>query len=187
MTTPPDPSDADLLHACSSTSDPDAFGVFYGRYREPILGYLARRVDPEAAADLMAETFANALESVLSRRPPPEQPVAWLFAIARNLLVDAARRGRVEAAARQRLGLEPLMLDDDDLARVTEIAAAADLFASVASCLPASEWNTLRARVLDEEPYPQLARQLRCSEAVARKRVSRSLAHLRTALGGTHV
>jgi hypothetical protein len=50
-----------------------------------------------------------------------------------------------------------------------------------------SEWEILRARVLDEEPYPDIAGRLRCSEAVVRKRVSRAKAHVRTALGGNGV
>jgi hypothetical protein len=35
--------------------------------------------------------------------------------VARNKLVDSVRRGQVEQAARERLALEPLTLDDDDL------------------------------------------------------------------------
>src|SRR3954466_15000306 len=99
----------------------DSFQAMYMRYREPVLGYFARRVtEPEVAADLMAETFARAL--VQSRRRWPDAPAGWLFTIARNLLIDSARRGRVEASARRRLRLEPLVLDDDDLVRVAEIA-----------------------------------------------------------------
>jgi RNA polymerase sigma-70 factor (ECF subfamily) len=43
----------------------------------------------------------------------------------------------------------------------------------------------LHARVVDEEEYAELALRLRCSEAVARKRVSRAVAHARTVIGGT--
>ncbi|MGO9763978.1 MAG: sigma factor-like helix-turn-helix DNA-binding protein [Solirubrobacteraceae bacterium] len=49
---------------------------------------------------------------------------------------------------------------------------------------PASELlDALRARILDERDYAQIARELRCSEAVVRKRVSRALRTLRGALG----
>ena len=49
----------------------DSFDAIYLRYREPVLGYFARRVgEPEVAADLMAETFARALVSY--RTAPPE-------------------------------------------------------------------------------------------------------------------
>ena len=160
----------------------EAFDAFYTRYREPVLGYFARRVgEPEVAADLMAETFARAL--VQSRKRPPEAPAAWLFAIARNLLIDSARRGQVEASARRRLRLEPLVLDDHDIERIAEIAEAADLAQIVQQTLSAEEYEALRARVVDETPYSELAHGLRCSEAVARKRVSRAIARARTTMG----
>ncbi len=180
----PNAADAALLSACRA-GDRDAFGVFYARHREAILGYLARRVaDREIAADLMAETFASALVAILDRaQQVPQTPVAWLFTIARNLLVDSLRRGTVDAAARHRLGLEPLVLDDDDLERIAEIATGTDVLHHARTSMPKHEWELLCARVLDEEPYADIARRLECSEAIVRKRVSRAKAHLRATLG----
>lgn len=184
----PTPPDDALLSDCRS-GDREAFGVFYVRHRESVLGYLARRVpEPEIAADLMAETFANALVAVLdSRRPLPQAPANWIHTIARNLLIDSFRRGQVDDAARRRLGLQPLLLDDDDIERITETAAAAGAINEAAASLESSEWALLEARVIGEQSYSDLAARLRCSEAVVRKRVSRAKAHLRTALGGNSV
>ena len=159
----------------------DSFDAFYLRFREPVLGYFARRVgEPEVAADLMAETFARAL--VAYQTDPPSEPAAWLFAIARNLLIDSARRGRVETSGRRKLHLEPLTLDDSDIQRIEEIAEAADLADTVRATLSPAEYEALHARAVDEESYAELALRLRCSEAVARKRVSRAIAHMRTVI-----
>src|SRR5215218_4272736 len=156
----------------------DSFDALYLRYREPVLGYFARRVsEPEVAADLMAETFARAL--VGYRSAPPDEPVAWLFTIARNLLIDSSRRGQVEESARRKLHLEPLVLDDADIQHIEEIAEAVDLAETVRATLSATEYEALRARAVDEESYAELALRLRCSEAVARKRVSRAIANVR--------
>jgi RNA polymerase sigma factor (sigma-70 family) len=158
-----------------------SFDELYVRYREPVLSYFARRVgEPEVAADLMAETFARAL--VHYRTDPPGEPVAWLLVIARNLLIDSARRGRVEESARRNLRMDPLVLDDADLQRIEEIAEATDLAETVRTTLSATEYQALRARVVDEESYSELALRMRCSEAVARKRVSRAIAHMRTVI-----
>jgi DNA-directed RNA polymerase specialized sigma24 family protein len=46
--------------------------------------------------------------------------------------------------------------------------------------------TAVRARVIDERPYGEIATSMRCSEAVVRKRVSRGLAHLRVLLRGPH-
>src|SRR3954451_13551263 len=118
----------------------DSFDAMYLRYREPVLGYFARRVgEPEVAADLMAETFARALVSY--QKEPPEEAAAWLFAIARNLLIDSARRGQVEESARRKLHLEPLVLDDHDLRRIEEIAEAADLADTVRATLSPTDYE----------------------------------------------
>ena len=175
-----------LLEACRGGSS-DAFDAFYRRHREAILAYLANRTaGPEAAADLMAETFAQALAAVSRGSVPlPATPVAWLFTIARNLLVDALRRGRVDCAARRSLALEPLVLDPDDLDRIAEIAAAADHIKHLARFVSRHELDLLHARLVEEIPYAELATQLKCSESVVRKRVSRAKARLRAVSAST--
>jgi RNA polymerase sigma factor (sigma-70 family) len=173
--------DRQLLDAARG-GDGQAFGAFYRRRRDVVLAYVGRRTgDPELAADLLAETFAAALLAVLDRaRELPREPVAWLMTIAHNELIDSLRRGQVERAARERLALErlalePLALDDEDLERIEELMDATDVEATLLELLSAQQLDALRARILDERDYAQIARELRCSEAVVRKRVSRAL------------
>src|SRR3954454_18722106 len=81
-------TDQELL----ASEDPEAFGVFYDRHVEMLLGYFGRRTgDPEAAADLTAETFASAIVAKRRFRPDGPPPVAWLFGIARHRLGDHYR------------------------------------------------------------------------------------------------
>jgi RNA polymerase sigma factor (sigma-70 family) len=182
MTNSSDPDEA-LLRAARA-GDGEAFGEFYRRRRALLLGYLRPRVpDAETAADLLAETFAAALLATRDgARAIPEQPVAWLMTIARNKLIDSIRRGRVEQAARERLALAPLEIDDQDIARIEELAAGADVAGSLAALLPPDQHAALAARIFDELDYSEIASNLRCSEAVARKRVSRALRTLRAGL-----
>lgn len=177
-------SDSELL-ALAVSAEPDAFTVFYQRHVDVVLAYLRRRTpSPEAAADLMAETFAAALLALHTNVDPDdiEVPAAWLLGIARNKLFESYRRGRIEAAARERLGLEPLVLDDSDLALVEELSES-DVVAQLADLLPPDQLQALRARVIDERDYEEIARELECSEAVVRKRVSRALRTLRARSG----
>jgi RNA polymerase sigma-70 factor (ECF subfamily) len=46
--------------------------------------------------------------------------------------------------------------------------------------LPATEREAIERRVLQERTYQEIAAELRCSELVVRKRISRGLARLRT-------
>jgi RNA polymerase sigma-70 factor, ECF subfamily len=55
-----------------SWDEPEAFGVVFERHAETLLGYFARRtLDPEAAAELTAETFAQAASGCPSARSRP--------------------------------------------------------------------------------------------------------------------
>jgi RNA polymerase sigma-70 factor (ECF subfamily) len=135
---------------------------------------------------LAAETFAGALESCARFSPDSESPaVAWLLGIARNKLCESARRRQVEAGARRRLGMPVMTLADEDLERVEKLASLGPQALDLLEGLPADQQTAVRARVLDEREYPELAAELGCSEQVVRKRVSRGLEHLRDLMEGS--
>jgi RNA polymerase sigma factor (sigma-70 family) len=159
--------------------DPDTFVALYRRYERPLLAFFLRRTgEPELAADLTAEVFAAALVARSSYRP--ETPVSgWLFGIAQHKLIDSFRRGRVEDLARRRLGMPMLTLDDEDLERIENAAGTQISVDAVLASLPADQRDAIRARILEDRSYPEIARELKCSEAVVRQRVSRGLAELR--------
>jgi RNA polymerase sigma factor (sigma-70 family) len=176
------PTDTALLRA--SRDGRGGFEAFYRRYRDAVLAYHRRRVEePELAADLTAETFAAALEAVHTRdRPLPDVPAAWLFVIAQRKLIDSYRRGRVEDAARRALQMQPLEFDDADLERLEETVGATEEASELARRLPPDQYAALRARVLDQREYADIAHELECSSSVVRMRVSRALKTLRTSL-----
>ena len=101
----------------------------------------------------------------------------WLIGIARHLLLDAARRGRVDDASRRRLGMERISFEQQEL-ELLERDSASELERSLAR-LPAEQREAIEKRVLEEEPYAAIAAGIGCSEQVVRKRVSRGLATLR--------
>ncbi|MGX6448372.1 RNA polymerase sigma factor [Patulibacter sp. S7RM1-6] len=157
-----------------------AFAEFYGRHERAVLAFFARRVaGPEQAADLMAETFAQALASRAGFEPrSPDAAVGWLFAIARHTLFRSVRRGRVEDEARRRLALAAPVLEDARLQAIDELSGREGLLAALEN-LPVEQREAVRSYVLEEDEYAAIAARLECSEAVVRKRVSRGLARLR--------
>lgn len=175
-------SDGELLAA--SRLHPDAFAAFYDRYESAVVGYFARRTgDPEVAADLTAEVFAAALGAAHRYRPESPSAAGWLFAIAHNKLLNSLRRGRVEANARRRLGIrEPIELGAEELERVDSAASADGWVVELLERLPPLQRDAVRARILDERSYPDIAGELQTSELVVRKRVSRGLSKLRAEL-----
>ena len=86
------------------------------------------------------------------------------------------RRGRVEERARRRLGMPRLVLTDEVLDRIEALEGIA---VELVDDLPPDQAEAVRARIVDERDYSEIAKDLRCSEAVVRKRVSRGLESLR--------
>ena len=168
-------SDEELL----VRGDAEGFAALYERRHPLIRGYLRRRLGahPDLVLDLVAETFARALERREQFDGNRGPAVGWLIGIARHLLLDAARRGRVDDASRRRLGMERITFEQQEL-ELLERDSAAELERALAR-LPAEQREAIEKRVLEEKPYAAIAASIGCSEQVVRKRVSRGLATLR--------
>jgi RNA polymerase sigma factor (sigma-70 family) len=172
-----DPTDEELL----SDGSAEGFAALYTRRYPLVRGYLRRRVvqQPELVLDLVAETFARALERRDQFDPQRGSVAGWLLGIARNLLLDAMRAGRVAETSRRRLGMERIVVDDEQL-KLIERDSASGLEAALSALAP-EQREAIARRVLDEEPYAAIAARIGCSEQVVRKRVSRGLSALRRA------
>lgn len=177
-------SDGDLLGAVVA-GDSGAFSVFYRRYLPRVVGLLLRQTrDREVAADLAAEVFAAVLLSAgRFRGEDGESAWPWVCGIAQNKLRESRRRGQVEDRARRRLCVEPEVLNDEDLERIEQLGESTGVLALLEG-LPARQRAAVRARVLQQREYADIAAELRCSEMVVRQQVSRGLTRLRVQLQG---
>ena len=172
-------SDDALLLA--TRSDADAFAAFYDRYEAAVIGYMLRRTpNVEIAIDLASETFAAALASAHRYTSGKGTAAAWLFTIAHHTLADSLRRGRVETRARRRMGIrDAIEYTTEDLERIEARASRSDWATSLLDGLPIDQREAVCARIIDERSYTEIARDMKTSELVVRKRVSRGLAALR--------
>jgi len=153
-----------------------------------MVGFFVRRThDPEAALDLVAETFASVVRDqrqFLGRGDDAAR--AWVYAIAHNLLNGWYRHGAVERRAMTRLGIQRPEVGDLELERLVELGGLVQARARVANelrALPADQRRAVELRVVGERPYDEVARELNVSEQTARARVSRGLRALARAMG----
>jgi len=167
--------------------DRDTVLSLYERLSRRLLVYFTRRTcDSELALDLVAETFAQALQGGY-RGTSDAEAVAWIWGIARNLLAAYFKRGQIERRALRRLGIERPALTDAEAARIEELAGLGELREAVAEALAAlgaDQREALRLRVVEELEYPVVASRLGITEPTARARVSRGLRKLAQALEG---
>jgi len=95
---PVDASDAELLVLVAGR-DRQAFELLYHRYVRSMFGLALRRLrDRQRAEDAVQETFAAVWRSAASYRPERGPAAPWLYAVARNAIVDRMR-ARAEPAA----------------------------------------------------------------------------------------
>ncbi|MGH2797119.1 MAG: RNA polymerase sigma factor [Thermoleophilaceae bacterium] len=169
--------------------DDVGFSRLYRAAAQDLVVFFARRTyDPEAAADLMAETFAKAYLGRRRFRGSTDQEArAWLFGIARRRFAMYVRRGKAERRALRRLGLERPPLAEGEYARIEELAGLDAMRATLAehlSRLGQAQRLALELRVVRELPYSDVADRLGISDQAARARVSRALRALGSALDG---
>ena len=99
----------------AARTDPAAFESFYRRWAPALHAWLRTQVPPDAAGDLTAEAFAQALLGLgRFRGREPGAGVAWLWGIARNLVRQHHRRARLERSATERLSISTRSYDDTD-------------------------------------------------------------------------
>jgi len=84
-------SDGDLIQRAAG-GDRSAFEDLYRRYARPVFGLALRRLgDRGRAEDAVQETFASVWRSAGSYKPERGPGGPWLYAVARNAIVDRAR------------------------------------------------------------------------------------------------
>jgi RNA polymerase sigma-70 factor, ECF subfamily len=173
-------SDGELV--LRSREEPEAFAEFYDRHAEDLLRYFARRtLDPDVAAELTAETFAEAFASRHRYREPGAGAGPWLYGIARHELSRFFRAGAVEVRARQRLGMPERDVSDADYERIEELIDFEKVGRAIAGALTelsSEQREAMTLRVIEGRPYEEVARMLACTEETARARVSRGLKRL---------
>lgn len=151
---PPDPDRPDLARL----TEPDLSGTFgrlFDEHAAALHRYLARRVGPSAAEDMVAETFLAALRGRHSYDPARAGVRAWLYGIAANLLRHHVRAEVRALRATARLARQAGVGEDhaevvtariDAEHRVAQLAAAlAELSPGDREVLLLTSWAGLTA------------------------------------------
>ena len=86
-------SDGELLQRIGR-GDREAFDVLYRRFVRPVFALALRRLgDRGRAEDATQETFTSIWRSASSYRAERGAGAPWLYAVARNAIVDRTRAG----------------------------------------------------------------------------------------------
>ena len=151
------------------------WGLLSGQLRS----FFARRVpDPQAAEDLLQETFLR-IHRALERWPDGERLEAWVFRIARNLLIDHRRRRPLAVSDDLRPEAVP---EDDEVGAGNLNDVVRDWLPAMIDELPAPYAEAVRMVELEGLPQQEIADRLGLSLSGAKSRVQRGREKLKQAL-----
>jgi RNA polymerase sigma factor (sigma-70 family) len=179
-------ADVDGALLVRARTEPAAFGDFYDRNREGVARYFLRLTgSPHLAAELTAESFAQALVVLHRYDPALGTGSTWLYKIATRQYHRFLRRGEVDRRYRIRTSVATAATTVDDLERILELVARTEEIALLRTALDQLSDGVRAAvelRVGYDLPYAEVAARLGCTEGSARVRVARGMRQLTIAL-----
>ncbi|MYW66204.1 sigma-70 family RNA polymerase sigma factor [Streptomyces sp. SID8379] len=170
-----------------SREEPEHFAALFNRYADAVHHYAARRLGPEAAEDLTAETFTTAFKQRHRYDLSRADARPWLFGIATNLI---GRHRRAEARRFKALSRIPGPVEHEEPVadRAVSRAGAHGLrteLAAALAALPARQRDVVLLVAWTDLSYEEAAEALGVPVGTVRSRLSRARSALREALGGT--
>ena len=187
-----DETDEQLMHAYRE-GNPRAFELLLARHERKVWNFLRRSVgDPTLAEDLLQEVFLRVIKARAEWKGEAKF-TTWVYAIARNLCVDHARR----AVHRDARSLDAPTRPDDDANETLHDRLATDardaegltsdgqvrarVDAAVAA-LPPDQREVFLLREVMDMPFAEIAAVVGAPEPTVKSRMRYALERLREAL-----
>jgi RNA polymerase sigma-70 factor (ECF subfamily) len=166
----------------ASLDAPGEFAPLFDRHFNAIHAYLQRRIGPDLADELAAQTFLAAFDGRESYDRGQPDARSWLFGIATNLLRRHHRDEVRQLRAYARSASDPVLDAFDGVeARLDASRMRPELLDALAD-VPAEELDALLLYAWAELSYPEIARALGIPTGTVRSRLSRARGRIRAAL-----
>ena len=174
-------SDAQVIAA--SRASPLVFAIVFDRHFDAVHRYLARRVGPDLADDLAAETFTQAFDARLRFDTTHPNARPWLFGIATNLLRHHHRSEARRLRAYARLDRPASHDAHGEIETRLDAERAGPAIAAAVRRLSADERNVLLLFAWADLRYEEIAVALRIPIGTVRSRLNRARSRLRELIG----
>ena len=162
--------------------DVDAIGELYDAHHQPIFRYVWSRVgDQQLAEDLTGEIFTRMVTGLSSYRPGDVPFRAWLYRIARNLIVDHHRsqKGRASMSLDT---VENVSSGGGQPGPIVEQRLTLELIQTALSRIDPVQQEVIRLRFIAGLSLADVAQAVDKSVPAVKSLQHRGLAALRTAL-----
>jgi RNA polymerase sigma-70 factor (ECF subfamily) len=177
-------TDEQLLARVADERDESAFEELYRRYARAIHAVVRRILREHGASeDAVQEVFASVWRSAAGYRPGRGRAVAWIFTIARNAAVDAARVRRPVVVGDPEEPVDPAAAPHEQTERQLEafrVHVAVD-------ALPPREREVIALAYYDDLSQSQIAERLGLPLGTVKTRTRSALQRLALDLAGEGV
>ena len=172
---------AALILAIARNADRRAFAALFAHFAPRVKSYMLRLgAAPEAAEELAQETLLSVWRKAALFDPARAGASTWIFAIARNLRIDAVRRER-----RPRIEDDPTDLPEAEPSADAVVAAVerdARLREAMAT-LPGDQADVVRLSFFQDKPHSEIAKDLNLPLGTVKSRLRLALQRLRGLVG----
>ena len=157
------------------------FSSIYDKYVDKIYRFIFIKVSSqEIAEDLCSETFLRGWQA-FKEREDIENPPAFLYQIARNLIIDHYReKGKAKIVSAE---YTPIVDPREDLEEKANLSSDLEGVRRSLANLKGDYQDVIIYRYLDELSVPEIAKILEKSEGTVRVTLHRALKALKNELG----
>ncbi|GAA4599034.1 RNA polymerase sigma factor [Planotetraspora phitsanulokensis] len=177
-------TDAALLE--QSLEVPERFAAVFDRHNDEIYRYAVRRLGPETAEDVVAETFLTAFRKRGTYDPERPDARPWLYGIATHAIREhrraEIRRNRTLARGEAHSSAESFAERSDSKVTAERLQPR---LAAVLARLSAADRDLLLLIAWADLTYEEAAQALGVPVGTVRSRLHRIRKKVRRALGGT--
>lgn len=181
MTTPAQDPALRLMRAVAEHGDRTAFAELFGLFAPKVKSYLLRLGLPAARAEELAqETMLVVWRRAAQFDPASTGAAAWIFTIARNLRIDAARRDGIAVPEPDPTDDPPPPAQADAL---VEAARQSERIRAALAQLSAEQAEVVQLAFFDDRPHGEIEAALGIPLGTVKSRLRLAMARLRALLG----
>lgn len=178
-----DSSMTELLQAVGRDRDIEAFEALFRYFAPRVKAYMGKGAGPLSAEELMQETMVSVWNKADRYDPSKGAASTWIFTIARNLRIDAHRRG-------QRADFDPddpaFVVEGEPLADTAMVAEEqATSLRQALSNLPVDQMQVLMLAFFEDRSQTDIAEALNLPLGTVKSRMRLAFAKLRTVMQKT--
>ena len=161
--------DEEVLSHMAQIGETPAFNALLGRYRSPIKRYLLSLInDPDAAEDIIQDTFIKAYTSIHQYRGDASFK-SWLLVITRNSWKNYLRSHHYQTCINRFEDVYDLKIAGEQSPENTFMQQQQSKLLCIAiNALPKKQHTTLSLRINRQLPFARIADAMQCSLSTAK-------------------